>query len=212
MTHTASCQACRTAVLMVGVLLSATLSATLVTAQTGADHDAPLGAQGTTSSGQGAISVDVLRHPIPEKARRMLQRALETMNSGGDEAARQQLLETVAKYPDSAVYAQSFLGVIYVRASRFTDAVNSFEQATVLLPHDAMTHYNFGLSLACAGDYERAEREARRALDLDPKNISAQTLLSVLQHRDQPTAERREPAHSVPETEISSRGKGHSGD
>jgi Tfp pilus assembly protein PilF len=208
MTHTASCQACRAAALIVGALLTATL----VTAQTGADHDAPPGAQATASNGQSAISVDVLRHPIPENARRMLQRALDAMNSGNDEAARQRLLETLAKYPDSAVYAQSFLGVIYVRASHFMDAVNSFEQAAALLPHDAMTHYNFGLSLACAGDYERAEHEVRRALELDPKNISAQTLLSVLQRRDQPTAERREPAHSVPETEISSRGKGHSGD
>jgi Tfp pilus assembly protein PilF len=213
MIRTASQQACRTAALMVGALLAATLlSATLLTAQTGADHDAPLGASVAPSNGPDAISVDVLRHPIPEKARRMLQRALDAMNSGNDETARQWLLETLAKYPDSAVYVQSFLGVIYVRTFRFTDAVNSFEQAAALLPHDSMTHYNFGLSLACAGDYERSEREVRRALELDPKNISAQTLLSVLQHRNQPAAERREATHAVSETEISLRGKGHSGD
>jgi Flp pilus assembly protein TadD len=205
--HTAPCQARRIAAFVVlGILI-----ATLVPAQAGnsfspehpglpnipgpvgptpvepssvgADDDAPLGAQTTPSDGQAAVSVDVLRHPITEKARRMLHKALEKLNSGNDEAAREQLLEMLAKYPDSAAYVHSVLGVIYVRTSRFTEAVSSFEQAVSLLPHDAMTHYNFGLSLACAREYDRAEQEVRRALELDPKNTSAQTLLGVLLHR-----------------------------
>ncbi len=177
----------------------------------GADNDAPLGAQATPSDGEDAVSVDVLRHPITEKARRMLHKALEKLNSGNDEAAREQLLEMLTKYPDSAAYVHSVLGVIYVRTSRFTEAVNSFEQAASWLPHDAMTHYNFGLSLACAREYDRAEQEVRRALELDSKNASAQTLLGVLLHRKQPATEPRDPTQPLSRTEASSRSEGHSG-
>jgi Flp pilus assembly protein TadD len=177
----------------------------------GADNDAPLGTQAMPSDGQDAVSVDVLRHPITEKAHRMLHKALEKLNSGNDEAAREQLLEMLAKYPDSAAYVHSILGVIYVRTSRFTEAVSSFEQAVSWLPHDAMTHYNFGLSLACAREYDRAEQEVRRALELDPKNTSAQTLLGILLHRKQPTSEPRDPTPPLSRTEASSRSEGHSG-
>jgi tetratricopeptide (TPR) repeat protein len=110
----------------------------------------------------------------------MLRRALNAMNLGKHEEAIGELKETLSKYPDSAPYVQSFLGVEYVKTNHFEDAVSSFEQAAAFFPHDAMTHYNFGLSLACAGSYERAERETRRALELDPQSGPAQTLLSVL--------------------------------
>src|SRR5215470_5836222 len=92
----------------------------------------------------GTVSADVLRHPISEKARGMLQAALETMNSGNHEAAIDQLLDTLAKYPESAAYAHSLLGVEYLRTDRFIDAVESFEKAVLLLPHDAINRYNLG--------------------------------------------------------------------
>jgi Tfp pilus assembly protein PilF len=129
------------------------------------------------------VSADILRHRLKDKARRMLQRALEAMNAGNHQAAIGQLRETLNKYPESAAYVHSFLGVEYVKTQQFADAVNSFEQATSLLPHDAMTHYNFGLSLACVGDYVRAEQETRRALELDASIRDAHALMSVLEQR-----------------------------
>ena len=105
------------------------------------------------------------------------------MESGDHEMAIGQLLETLAKYPDSAPYVHNLLGVEYVKTDRFQAAVSSFEQAVMLLPHDAMTHYNFGLSLVCAGDYDRAEQEVRRALALDPKNAKMQARLDALRHK-----------------------------
>ena len=132
----------------------------------------------------GTVSVDFLRHPISEKARRMLQTALGTINAGNHEAAIGQLVETLEKYPESAAYVHSLLGVEYLRVDRFANAVDSFEQAVVLLPHDAINRYNFGLALVCAGDYQRGEREVRRALELDPKNATMQAFLSfLLQHK-----------------------------
>ena len=130
------------------------------------------------------ISADLLRYPITEKARRMLQRALEKIKAGNHEAAIEQLLGTLAKYPGSAAYVHSLLGIEYLKTDRFTAAVGSLEQAVSLLPHDAINRYNLGLSLVCAGDYERGEQEVRRAIKLDPNNPTAQALLNALvQHK-----------------------------
>jgi Flp pilus assembly protein TadD len=127
--------------------------------------------------------VDLLRHPISPKVRPLLLQAIEKMESGDHEAAIEQLQETLAKYPDSAPYVHNLLGVEYVKTDRFETAIRSFEQAVLLLPHDAMTHYNFGLALVCAGDFERATQEVQRALELDPKNPRMQARLNALLER-----------------------------
>ena len=151
----------------------------------GVDNAPQVGSPSPQADVHNSVSADVLRHPISDKARRMLRQAMETLKSGDEEGARDQLLEMLAKEPNSAPYAHSVLGVIYARTSRFADAVNSFEQASSLLPHDAMNHYNLGVALARTRNYDRAEQEVRRSLDLDPNNESAQTLLTVLLHRRQ---------------------------
>ena len=136
------------------------------------------------SNAPAVVSVDVLRHPITTKVRQMLLRAMATMESGDHETAIEQLLEMLGKYPDSAPYVHNLLGVEYVKTDRFDAAVGSFQQAVLLLPHDAMTHYNFGLALICAGDYERATQEVERALELDPRNPQMQARLdALLEHK-----------------------------
>jgi len=95
------------------------------------------------------VNVDILRHPITPKVRHLIEKAMEKMESGEDEAAIEQLLETLAKYPESAAYVYNLLGVAYTKTDQVKAAVSSFEQAALLLPHDAMTHYYFGLALVC---------------------------------------------------------------
>ena len=135
------------------------------------------------TNGPAVVSVDLLRHPITAKVRQLLLSAMDKMESGNHEAAIQQLRETLTKYPDSAPYVHNLLGVEYVKTDRFEAAVSSFEQAVSLLPHDAMTHYNFGLALVCAGDYDRAAQEIQRALELDPQNAQMQARLDTIQAR-----------------------------
>jgi tetratricopeptide (TPR) repeat protein len=112
---------------------------------------------------------------------------MEKMESGDHQTAIEQLLEALTKYPDSAPYVHNLLGVEYVKTDRFKAAVSSFEQAVLLLPHDAMTHYNFGLALICAGDYDRAMQEVQRALELDPGNPIMQSRLQALLERKRST-------------------------
>jgi predicted Zn-dependent protease len=137
----------------------------------------------TDRGGATTVSADSLRHPISQKARGMLQKALRAMDSGDHHAAIKQLTLTLAKYPDSAAYVHSLLGVEYMRTERYHDAMNSFEQATVLLPHDAVNRYNLGLSLVCNGVLDRGELEVQRAIELDPTNTTMQSLYLYLQER-----------------------------
>jgi Tfp pilus assembly protein PilF len=110
----------------------------------------------------------------------MLQRALDWMRSGKHREAIHQLEATLAKDPSSAAYVHSLLGFEYMQTDQFAASVNCFEQAVSLLPHDAINHVNFGISLARIGDYKRAEEEARRALDLAPGNAEIQRFLDAL--------------------------------
>jgi len=127
-----------------------------------------------------AISADLLRHPLPAKARQILQKAQRAADAG-DHASAVQLLEgMLAKYPDSSAWMQSLLGVEYMKTDQFDAAVTSFEQAVLLLPHSAVDRSNLGVSLAAVGQYDRAERELRHALELDGDNVKAKQLLEVL--------------------------------
>src|SRR5580704_6775464 len=130
------------------------------------------------------VSAQLLRQPLPSKARQMLikgQRASDT----GDHVKALHLFEAaLAKYPDSAAWTQSLLGVEYLKVDRFKDAVASFGQAVLLLPRDAINRSNLGLSLILTGQYRRAGGELRRALELDPANPQAKQLLEALEGKN----------------------------
>ncbi len=163
-------------------VFSAAFLASGASAQTGSDVSSDVRGEilAPVGAGPAVVSADVLRHPITPKVRQLLLRAMEAMESGDHETAIKQLRETLAKYPDSAAYVHSLLGVEYVKTERFKEAVASFEQAVFLLPHDSMTHYNFGLALVCVGDYDRAAQEVQRALELDPRTTTMQARLNAL--------------------------------
>jgi tetratricopeptide (TPR) repeat protein len=133
-------------------------------------------------SGPPTISADALRHPLSTKARRRLQKALHLSELGEHPAAIQELRETLMKEPSSAPYAHSLLGVEYVQSQQFAEARTSFEEAVRLMPHESVNHSNLGFSLAVAGDWSSAEREARTAIQLDPANSRAKTLLDIVLH------------------------------
>lgn len=112
------------------------------------------------------------------------------MNAGEHENAIRQLLAVLAKYPESAAYVFSLLGVEYLRTDRFTDALDSFEQAVALLPHDAMNRYNLAVSLLCNHDVERGEQEARRARELAPTNPAMRELVDAIERAKSAVADR----------------------
>ena len=111
----------------------------------------------------------------------MLRKALDTIDTGDHAAAIKQLLEVLSKYPESAAYVHSLLGVEYMKTDQFQAAVDSFEQAVTLLPHDAINRHNLAVSLLCVHDVGRGAQEARRALELDPGNPTIRALVNALE-------------------------------
>lgn len=128
----------------------------------------------------GSISAELLRYPLSAKAAHMLQKALRMSESGDHAGAIQQLQKTLAKCDGSGAYVYSLLGVEYLKTEQIPEAVDVLEQAVKLLPHDASNHANLGLALVADGQYDRAEPELKRALELDPHYAMASRLLSAL--------------------------------
>ena len=143
------------------------------------------------SAGPATVSADVLRHPLTSKARHRLEKALHLSELGEHPAAIQELREALVKEPSSAPYAQNLLGVEYVENRQYAEAINSFEEAVRLMPHESVNHSNLGYSLAVEGNWNSAEQEARTAIQLDPMNSKAKSLLDTLLHRRR--TERRRP-------------------
>jgi Flp pilus assembly protein TadD len=102
---------------------------------------------------------------------------------GEHPAAIEELRETLIKDPSSAPYTQNLLGVEYAENGQFAEARNSFEEAVRLMPHESVNHSNLGYSLAVAGDWNSAEQEARTAIQLNPANTRAKTLLELARGR-----------------------------
>jgi tetratricopeptide (TPR) repeat protein len=137
----------------------------------------PLPARHTPS---GTISTELLRYPLSEKARHMLQKALQIADAGDHVGAIKQLKKTLGNCPGTEAYVFSLLGVEYLKTNEIPEAIHALEQAVNLVPHDASNHANLGLALLSTKEYERAEPELKRALDLDPHYAMATQLLTVM--------------------------------
>jgi len=126
------------------------------------------------------VSADMLRHPLSSKARRLFEKAMHLAELGNHRAAINGLLDALAKCPADAPYAHNLLGLEYIEAHEYTEAKESFAEAARLMPRESSNHSNLGLSLAIVGDWETAEKEERKALQLDKSNSRARVILDAL--------------------------------
>jgi tetratricopeptide (TPR) repeat protein len=128
----------------------------------------------------GTISADLLRYRLSYKAQQMLQAARRAVDANDHALAIRRLQQTLAKYPESAAWTQSMLGVEYLKIYQLPAALASLEQAVQLLPRDAVNRSNLGLALVLTGQYDRAETELRLALELSHPNAKTKELLDAL--------------------------------
>jgi len=133
------------------------------------------------STRAGTISADLLRHPLSERAREMIDKAQRIAQGGDHLAAIEQLTKALDKHPESAAWIQPVLGVEYIRTDQYQAAIQALEQAVLLLPRDPINRSNLGLSLAITGQFDRAEQELQQALQLDAKNDTTRRLLAVVE-------------------------------
>jgi tetratricopeptide (TPR) repeat protein len=131
-------------------------------------------------SAPSTISAELLRYPLSGKALSMLRKALEISDHGDHARAIEQLEKTLAKCPGTDAYVDSLLGVEYLKTEQIREAVDALQQSVKLLPHDASNHANLGLAYFSEAQYDRAEGELKRALELDPHYKMATQLLTIL--------------------------------
>jgi Flp pilus assembly protein TadD len=131
-------------------------------------------------SGPTTVSTDVLRHPLSSKARRLFEKAMHFAELGNHPAAIEGLRDALVKCPADAPYAQNLLGLEYIEARQYTEAKASFAEAARLMPRESSNHSNLGLSLAIMGEWDSAEQEERKALQLDKSNDKAKVILEAL--------------------------------
>ena len=126
------------------------------------------------------ISSDALRFPLSERTQRRLEKIMHLAEAGDHAAAIRALLEFRVKQPSAEPYVASLLGEEYLETDQREAAVESFESAARLMPHDPGAHSNLGLSLALVKKYDLAETELNKALELDKANEKARTILDAL--------------------------------
>lgn len=131
-------------------------------------------------SGPPIVSADELRHPMSSKARHDLDEARHQIDIGNHSGAIEELQRALIKYPDSAPYAYNLLGREYIETREYVKAKESFTEAARLMPHESAHHSNLGLSLAILGEWDRAEQELHKALQLDPTNDTAKKILEAM--------------------------------
>ncbi|MDP8989194.1 MAG: tetratricopeptide repeat protein [Acidobacteriota bacterium] len=150
-----------------------------------AENTPPMGEEAGRA---GTISADLLRHPLSTGAREMIAKAQRTAQAGDHLLAIRQLTKALVKHPESAAWIQPLLGVEYLKTDQHQAAIQALEQAVLLLPRDPINRSNLGLSLAFAGEYDRAERELQQSLKLDAKNGATRHLLEIVEadHRLRP--------------------------
>ena len=110
---------------------------------------------------------------------------------GNHHAAIDGLRDALAKCPSDAPYAHNLLGLEYIEVHQYTDAKDSFAEAARLMPRESSNHSNLGLSLAIIGEWETAEKEERKALQLDKSNSKARLILeALLVHKSKGSSEK----------------------
>jgi tetratricopeptide (TPR) repeat protein len=130
--------------------------------------------------GSSTVSADVLRHPLSSKARRLFEKAMHLAEMGNHHGAIDGLRDALVKCPGDLAYGDNLLGLEYIEVQQYAEANASFAEAARLMPRESSNHSNLGLSLAIVGEWDSAEKEERKALQLDKSNDKAKLLLEAL--------------------------------
>lgn len=140
-----------------------------------ADDTPELGAAPIT----GTVSVGNLAKPPSKTAVKYLNKA-QRYSEAGDVAKAIEVLRSAPLDPAGAPYLHSRLGTEYLKSGQFKLALPELEEAARLLPKEPAHHSNLAYAYQALGQLDRAEKEARVAVDLDHSNSKAHFLLGSI--------------------------------
>ena len=125
------------------------------------------------------ISVEQLRHKVPNKARNSFQRAQKLAKAGKHEQAAAEL-EAALRLDPEFVQAYDRLAGEYRELRRFPEAEALLQKVLKLVPDSWTAHYDLGLIQLAAGNLDASEQSARRALRLSGDNAWVHMLLGYV--------------------------------
>ena len=126
--------------------------------------------------------------------RQLIEKAMRLARRGNHVAAIKCLREALVKCPGDSPYLHNMLGFEFLATNQLLEARNSYEEAVRLMPHDSPNHANYALSLAATGDLDSAEKEVRRAIELDKGNTKAKSILELLLRHKRPKSAALQPS------------------
>jgi len=111
-------------------------------------------------------TVDVSAGGVPEQARDLYKRAVESGQSGDHKKAIEQLKEALAIYPQFMT-ALNELGVQYIGTKEWDKAADSLRKAISIAPNAFHPRLNYGIVLIHAKNYKDAATELSLAVQKD---------------------------------------------
>lgn len=118
-----------------------------------------------------AAVVNAVLAGVPQAARELYRKAMESSQAGNTSKAVEQLKAAIASYPEFPI-ALNELGVQYLKLGQIDKAVETLKQAVKLVPDDFLPRLNYGIALLNQRKFAEAEDELKVAIS---KNNSAPT-------------------------------------
>jgi tetratricopeptide (TPR) repeat protein len=154
----------------------------------------------------GTVSLRELQHPLTAKSKKIFETA-QKASAKGQYLREVEILQTALNDAAAVPWARMNIGVAYLRAGEAALAVPELQEATRLMPDDAVARTNFAYSLLLTKRFDAAEVECRWALQLDRNNSKARwvmgsILLSKGSHVEEAVEDLRFASREIPKAKI----------
>jgi tetratricopeptide (TPR) repeat protein len=133
----------------------------------------------TPATGAPKVSVRQLRHPPSKAAVRAFAEAKRDAAAGNHSKAIEELRRAVDQSPEFG-QAWTNLGVQYLLFGQIEAAIPALEEAARLMQDEALIHTNLSYAYSLTAHWDRAEAEARKAVQLDKNYARAHYVLGHL--------------------------------
>ena len=125
-----------------------------------------------------AAVVNAALASIPETARELYRKAMESIRTGDIAKAVEQLNAAIASYPQFPM-ALNELGVQYLRLGEVDKAIATLKQAVQIVPDDFLPRLNYGIALLNHRKFADAEEQLKLALNKNGDAPTAHMYLGI---------------------------------
>jgi tetratricopeptide (TPR) repeat protein len=129
-------------------------------------------------TGPKAGVVNAVLAGIPETARELFRKAVESASAGDSLKAVEQLKAAIANYPAFPL-ALNELGIQYLKLGQAEKAAEVLKSAVKLVPEDFQPRLNYGIALLNQRKFGEAEEQLRTALSMNDSAPTAHMYLGI---------------------------------